>query len=101
MATALSIQNVLRQLGKNGAQIPAAGLGLANLAGAYGNAPSKEESFAFLDRALEIGNVFWDTAECVHLISDLSFLTEVVSTASMTSCSQSGSLAPGHGRRSF
>ena len=39
------------------------GLGLMTLAGAYGDKPSEEKSFAFLDRAVELGATFWDSAE--------------------------------------
>ncbi|KIW05011.1 uncharacterized protein PV09_04168 [Verruconis gallopava] len=53
----------LRQLGKNGPQVPALGFGLMGLAGAYGAKPSEEEQFKVLDRALELGNTFWDTAD--------------------------------------
>ena len=65
MAAEVSKAVVMRQLGKNGPTIPGIGLGTANLAGIYGAIPSDEESFAILDRALELGNVFWDTAEYV------------------------------------
>ena len=37
-----------------------------NLAGVYGAIPSEHEAFALLDRALELGNTFWDTAESVE-----------------------------------
>lgn len=54
----------LRSLGKNGPRVPAMGLGLMNLSHlTYGPVPNDEERFAFLDRALEIGNTFWDTSE--------------------------------------
>lgn len=54
----------LLPLGKNGPLIPQLGLGLMGLSlGMYGAIPSDEERFAFLDRALELGEVFWDTAE--------------------------------------
>jgi aryl-alcohol dehydrogenase-like predicted oxidoreductase len=29
----------------------------------YGSLPSDEERFAILDRAVELGNTFWDTSE--------------------------------------
>ena len=65
MATNAPTERFLRRLGKEGPKIPAVGLGLANLAGAYGDPPSKTDAFAILDRALELGNIFWDTAEQV------------------------------------
>lgn len=53
----------LRKLGKNGPSVPAMGFGLMTLAGAYGTPPSDEERFQILDRAVELGETFWDTAE--------------------------------------
>lgn len=53
----------LRKLGKNGPSVPALGFGLMVLAGAYGTPPDDDERFQILDRALELGETFWDTAE--------------------------------------
>lgn len=54
----------LHPLGKNGPQIPALGFGLMGLSYVtYGSFPSDEERFAILDRAVELGETFWDTAE--------------------------------------
>ncbi|KAH8901443.1 Aldo/keto reductase [Thozetella sp. PMI_491] len=53
----------MRKLGKNGPSIPAMGFGLMTIAGAYGDGPSEEEQFKILDRACEMGNIFWDTAD--------------------------------------
>ena len=53
----------LRQLGKDGPTVPAIGFGLGPLSVAYGTPPPDEERFAILDRALELGNTHWDTAE--------------------------------------
>ncbi|KAF2165741.1 hypothetical protein M409DRAFT_67094 [Zasmidium cellare ATCC 36951] len=52
-----------RQLGKNGPSVPAIGLGLMGLSMHYGPAPKDEERFKFLDRAIELGATFWDTAD--------------------------------------
>ena len=52
-----------RKLGKHGPDVPALGLGLMVMAGAYGTRPSDENQFQILDRAFELGDVFWDTAE--------------------------------------
>jgi aryl-alcohol dehydrogenase-like predicted oxidoreductase len=53
----------LRQLGKSGPSIPALGFGLMGMAGAYGTPPNHEEQFQVLDRAVELGNTFWDTSK--------------------------------------
>jgi aryl-alcohol dehydrogenase-like predicted oxidoreductase len=53
----------LRQLGKNGPNVPAIGFGLMVLAGAYGVPGSDDERFQVLDRAVELGETFWDTSE--------------------------------------
>ncbi|KAI0009069.1 aldo/keto reductase [Xylariaceae sp. FL0662B] len=53
----------LRQLGKDGPNIAALGFGLMGLSHAYGKAPDDEGRFAILDRAVELGATFWDTAD--------------------------------------
>lgn len=54
----------LRKLGKNGPKVSPIGLGLMGLTyQVYGAFPDDEERFKFLDRAHEIGQRFWDTAE--------------------------------------
>jgi len=53
----------LRKLGKNGPSLPALGFGLMGLSAAYGTPPSDEKRFQILDRAVELGDTFWDTAE--------------------------------------
>lgn len=52
-----------RRLGKDGPRVPALGFGLMVMAGAYGTPPGDEEQFQVLDRAVELGETFWDTAE--------------------------------------
>lgn len=54
---------LMRTLGKNGPSVPAVGLGLMSIGGAYGPAPSDEERSALLDHAHAIGERFWDTAD--------------------------------------
>ena len=63
----------LRRLGKEGPNVPAMGLGLMSLAGAYGTPPSDEERFKLLDRAVELGETFWDTSECVSMIKQQQY----------------------------
>lgn len=44
--------------------VPALGLGLMGMShGTYGTIPSDDERFALLDRAVELGETFWDTSE--------------------------------------
>ena len=52
-----------RQLGRNGPEVTAVGLGMMSLAGAYGQQYAPEERFALLDHAHAIGERFWDTAD--------------------------------------
>ncbi|KAI1106341.1 Aldo/keto reductase-like protein [Jackrogersella minutella] len=50
------------QLGKNGPQVPKLGLGLMGMSAGYGAVKPDEERFKVLDRAWELGEIFWDTA---------------------------------------
>jgi aryl-alcohol dehydrogenase-like predicted oxidoreductase len=54
---------LLHPLGKNGPNVPALGFGLMGMSHAYGAIPSDEERFALLDRAVELGETFWDSSE--------------------------------------
>jgi aryl-alcohol dehydrogenase-like predicted oxidoreductase len=61
----MSVKTIpLHKLGKNGPAVPALGFGLMGLThDTYGTIPTEEEAFGILDRAYELGNTFWDTAE--------------------------------------
>jgi len=52
----------LRELGKTGVKIPAIGLGCMGMSGGYGT-PDEQESYNVLNRAIELGCNFWDTAD--------------------------------------
>lgn len=54
----------LRKLGKDGPKVSPIGLGLMGLSySVYGAVDGDEERLKFLDRAHELGQTFWDTAE--------------------------------------
>jgi len=52
-----------RTLGRNGPRVSAIGFGAMSLGGAYGQKDSTEDKLKVLDRAHEIGERFWDTAD--------------------------------------
>ncbi|MES2340573.1 MAG: aldo/keto reductase [Pseudomonadota bacterium] len=52
-----------RQLGAKGPTVSATGLGCMTMTAVYGAPSDKAESLATLDRALELGINFWDTAD--------------------------------------
>ncbi|KAH7409279.1 NADP-dependent oxidoreductase domain-containing protein [Cadophora sp. MPI-SDFR-AT-0126] len=61
-----------RPLGKDGPPVSAIGLGLMGLSAFYSNAPNPDaERFQLLDRAVELGCTFWDTADLYGDSEDL------------------------------
>jgi aryl-alcohol dehydrogenase-like predicted oxidoreductase len=52
-----------RQLGKNGPQVSAIGFGAMGLSAFYGTPASDEERFKVLDRAIELGSTYFDSAD--------------------------------------
>ncbi|KAG7004574.1 aldo-keto reductase yakc [NADP(+)] [Physcia stellaris] len=52
-----------RPLGRNGPQVTALGFGAMGLSIGYGTPESDEERFKILDRAHELGQRFWDSAD--------------------------------------
>ncbi|CAG8581435.1 7248_t:CDS:2, partial [Racocetra persica] len=54
--------SVLRELGKTGAKIPAIGLGCMGMSEFYGSS-DEAENLKVLNRAIDLGCVFWDTAD--------------------------------------
>lgn len=54
---------VKHQLGKDGPQVLCMGLGLMSLSTAYWAVESTEERLKVLDRAYELGERFWDSAD--------------------------------------
>jgi len=60
-----------RQLGKDGPQVTAMGFGLMGLSAFYGTIESDEERFKVLDRAYELGETNWDSADVYGDSEDL------------------------------
>ena len=60
-----------RRLGRNGPQVVALGAGLMSLGGAYGAGGTDEERLAYLDRAYELGETNWDSANIYGDTEDL------------------------------
>ena len=52
-----------RQLGKNGPKVSAIGYGAMGLSISYGTIGSDEERFKVLDRAIELGSTYFDSAD--------------------------------------
>ncbi|CAF4797528.1 unnamed protein product, partial [Rotaria sp. Silwood2] len=52
-----------RQLGKNGPHVSAIGFGAMGLSAFYGSIGSDEERFKVLDRVIELGSTYIDSAD--------------------------------------
>ncbi|CAF9926543.1 MAG: Aldo-keto reductase str7 [Alectoria fallacina] len=52
-----------RQLGKDGPQVTALGFGAMGLSAFYGKPESDEDRFKILDKAYDMGETFWDSAD--------------------------------------
>lgn len=61
----------LRQLGKNGPRVSALGFGAMGLSIGYGATEPDEDRFKVLDRAYELGQTFWDSADVYGDSEDL------------------------------
>ncbi|KAI4268923.1 MAG: hypothetical protein L6R38_007677 [Xanthoria sp. 2 TBL-2021] len=59
------------QLGKDGPEVSRLGFGLMGLSGAYGTIESTEDRLKVLDRAYELGERFWDSADVYADSEDL------------------------------
>ncbi|CAG8824366.1 9124_t:CDS:2 [Cetraspora pellucida] len=59
--------SVLRELGKTGAKIPVIGLGCMGMSEFYGSS-DEAENLKVLNRSIDLGCIFWDTA--VSIIFD-------------------------------
>lgn len=60
-----------RHLGKNGPQVTRLGLGLMGISAFYGAAKPDAERMKLLDKAHELGETFWDTADMYGDSEDL------------------------------
>lgn len=60
-----------RNLGPEGPQVPAVGLGLMSIGGIYGSAGTLDEKLAFLNQAHAVGQYFWDTADVYQDSEDI------------------------------
>ncbi|KAK6065510.1 aldo keto reductase [Seiridium cupressi] len=61
--TSLSLRALGRALGRDGPKVNSIGFGAMSIGGVYGPAGTDKERFELLDRAHELGNTFWDTAD--------------------------------------
>ncbi|KAI9831474.1 MAG: hypothetical protein M1819_005073 [Sarea resinae] len=64
-------QLATRQLGKDGPKVTAIGFGAMGLSAFYGKTASDEERLKVFDRAYELGQTFWDSADIYGDSEDL------------------------------
>ncbi|SPO06495.1 probable IN2-2 protein [Cephalotrichum gorgonifer] len=67
----MSPQLPTRKLGKSGPEVTALGFGAMGLSAFYGAPESDEQRFKVLDRAYELGETFWDSADIYMDSEDL------------------------------
>jgi aryl-alcohol dehydrogenase-like predicted oxidoreductase len=61
-----------RQIGRNGPRVTAIGFGAMSIGGAYGeHKDTVDDKLKVLDRAYEIGELFWDTADVYRDCEDI------------------------------
>ncbi|KAJ3050657.1 hypothetical protein HK097_008338 [Rhizophlyctis rosea] len=72
-------QNPLRKLGRNGPTVPALGLGCMGMSEFYGPG-DEEENLAVLNKAIDLGCTFWDTADMYGSGANEELLAKVLKT---------------------
>ncbi|KAK9704403.1 hypothetical protein K7432_010214, partial [Basidiobolus ranarum] len=68
-----------RKLGKNGPEVSALGLGCMGMSEFYGSADEKE-SLEVLNKAIDLGCTFWDTADMYGTGENEKLLSKVLKT---------------------
>ncbi|TPX32819.1 hypothetical protein SmJEL517_g04116 [Synchytrium microbalum] len=69
-----------RQLGKDGPMVSAIGFGAMGLAPGHGAIPSEEDAIKLLNRAIDLGCTFWDTADIYGSGHNENTLSKVLAT---------------------